>query len=299
MVNIKSLENKRIAKIESLDEKQVENYAEILIKELCELHDFNTVESAADGDDRLNKIADLYSKLNEIIDLTNGNFSNINNYIHSSVNQSLLSAKSVYEFNEVVRSAKLKNYLILNLVKSLMNDYVNLKFQLVLFYGMFKKLDYLNSFANPDDSDLANGIADIKNIWIAEFKKIIAKSVDNIAADIDDINAKFYSDSDIRDSISDLTLSVKNIKDSSDDFDVKLKEYGIVDAYNDLIDCYKFHLDLKEKYTSINGDIVALIESENVFYDDSVAAFDDVSGIDFEDFMNAEPKFNLKTMELT
>ena len=299
MVNLKSLEKQRIEKIQSLENDQVKNYVDIIIAELCELHDFNTVGSADVGGKRLDDIADLYGKLNEIGDAVSHKFNNIINYINTNVNHELLIAKSVYEVKEVVSYAKLKNKLLVSLIHSLVNDYVNLQFYLLLFHGMLKSLNYINQFAPDDAANIGAAIGEVEKIKVAEYKKILSKIVADIGDDIETINNLFYSDGELVDGIAELKNTIADIETSPDDYESKLKTYGIIDIYGDLLDCYEFQIKLKDKYTSLNGEIVGLIESDNAFYNYSAADFDNVSGVDFDEFMKVNPKFNLKTMELT
>jgi uncharacterized spore protein YtfJ len=297
MANLNQLQKQRIDKIKSLQSNQIKNYVDVLTDEVAELHDFNTIVSANDGENRLNEIADLYLKLNEITELTSGTYNNIKNYIAMSVNDKLLTAKTVYDVKSVVDYAKLKNMLILDLIKELHNNHINLQFYLILFHGLFSKLNYINQ-VSPENSELISAIADVKNIRIAEFKKVISKTVDVVDDNIERINKLFYSDDEIVSGISELENDVKNIENSADECDMLLKKFGIIDVYSDLIDCYEQQLHLKEFYVSVLSEINKLFESENVFYEYSIADFENVSGIDFDSFMKYEPKFNLKDFEL-
>lgn len=298
MANLNQLKKQRIDKIKSLQSNQVKNYVDVLTDEVAELHDFNTIVSANDGENRLNEIADLYLKLNEISELTGGTYSNIKNYVVMSVNDKLLTAKTVYDVKSVVNYAKLKNRLILDLIKELHNNYINLKFYLILFHGLFSKLNYINQVA-PENSELISAITDVKNIRIDEFKKVIPKTVDVIDDNLERINKLFYSDDEIVSGISELENDIKNIENSADECDMLLKKFGIIGVYSDLIDCYKQQLHLKEFYVSVLSEINKLFESENVFYDYSVDDFNAmVSGMDFDNFMKKEPKFNLKDYKL-
>lgn len=298
MANLNQLKKQRIDKIKSLQSNQVKNYVDVLTDEVAELHDFNTIVSANDGENRLNEIADLYLKLNEISELTGGTYSNIKNYVVMSVNDKLLTAKTVYDVKSVVNYAKLKNRLILDLIKELHNNYINLQFYLILFHGLFSKLNYINQVA-PENSELISAITDVKNIRIDEFKKVIPKTVDVIDDNLERINKLFYSDDEIVSGISELENDIKNIENSADECDMLLKKFGIIGVYSDLIDCYKQQLHLKEFYVSVLSEINKLFESENVFYDYSVDDFNAmVSGMDFDNFMKKEPKFNLKDYKL-
>ena len=298
MANLNQLKKQRIDKIKSLQSNQVKNYVDVLTDEVAELHDFNTIVSANDGENRLNEIADLYLKLNEISELTGGTYSNIKNYVVMSVNDKLLTAKTVYDVKSVVNYAKLKNRLILDLIKELHNNHINLQFYLILFHGLFSKLNYINQVA-PENSELISAITDVKNIRIDEFKKVIPKTVDVIDDNLERINKLFYSDDEIVSGISELENDIKNIENSADECDMLLKKFGIIGVYSDLIDCYKQQLHLKEFYVSVLSEINKLFESENVFYDYSVDDFNAmVSGMDFDNFMKKEPKFNLKDYKL-
>lgn len=298
MVSLNQLEKERLEKIKSLNQDQVKNYIDILTDEICVLHDFNTVKSASDGNNRLDEIADLYTKLSEISDLTGVNFRNLKSYIAVSVNEKLITAKTVYDIKDVVNYAKLKNMLILELIRELHNNYINLQFYLVLFHGVFSKLNYVDLFVSPENSELVSAMDHVKSIRISEFKKVIPKTVDAINGDIERINNLFYSDDEIISGISELENDIRIINDSGDENDKLLKRFGIIDVYSNLIDCYKQQLNQKELYVSVLSKINELIESDNVFYDYSVAEFENVSGIDFDDFMKKEPKFNLKDYKL-
>ena len=109
MVSLKELEKQRLEKIGSLNESQIKNYVDVLVKDICRLHDFNSVTNA---DERLNEIADLYDKLKEINEITGGKFNNINNYINIKLNSDLSVALSVGMQKYILKDADSKNLLI-------------------------------------------------------------------------------------------------------------------------------------------------------------------------------------------
>ena len=125
MVTIKELEKERINKIKSLNESQIENYVDVLVKELCDLHDFDSVTNP---DERIDEISDMYTKLNEISDLNIAKFNNIKKYITDKVNDDLLVVYAINEIKEVVKTGTMKNNLIASLIKNTFNNYIYLQF---------------------------------------------------------------------------------------------------------------------------------------------------------------------------
>lgn len=291
MVTLKQLEKERIEKIRSMNESQIENYVNVLVKELCDLHDFKT---ALNPDERIDEISDVYSKLKEISELNIAKFENIKNYITNRVNDDLLVVYLVKEIKQIVETANMKNMLIESLIKEVFNTYIYLQFNLVLFHGMFKKLNYLNDSATSDDK-----ISEIKDISADEFNKIFRKLIKDLSDGIEKIDKMFYSDDVIIKDISDIKDELDVITESDDDLNVALVRYGIVDVYSGLINAYISHLKLKRLYIKYKSDIVDLIESDNAFYEYSKSDFESVSGdVDFDEFMKSEPKYNLSTGEL-
>lgn len=285
---MKEIERQRIEKIKSLDGDQIINYVDVIIDDICELHDFHTV---INPDERINEISDLYKKLKEVSDLTDDIY-DVRPYIKSALDNDLLIVYTVNDVKDIVDYANLKNYLISLLIKDIFNDYVNIQFHLVLFHGMFKKLKLISETA---DVNVVNAIEEIS---IAEFKKIFPKLVNDLNSNIEKIDGLFYPENILIDDIQDMKKTLSEISASDDDHNMKLKKYGIIKNYSDLINAYIHQLELKKLFDKYKSDIVDLLESYNAFYNNSLSDFELLSDIDFDDFMKSEPKFNLSKCEL-
>ena len=285
---MKELERQRIEKIKSLDADQIINYVDVIIGDICELHDFHSV---INPDERINNITDLYKKLKEVIELTDDDY-DVRPYIKSALDNDLLVVYTVNDVKDMVDYANLKNYLISLLIKDIFNGYVNLQFHLILFHGMFKKLNLISGTAD------ANVVNEIKKISIAEFKKIFPKVVNDLNSNIEKIDDLFYPDDVLIDDKKKKKKTLSEISASADDHNMKLKKYGIIKNYSDLINAYIHHMELKKLFDKYKSDIVDLIDSDNAFYDLSASDFELLSDVDFDEFMKSEPKFNLSKCEL-
>ena len=285
---MKELEKQRIEKIKSLDADQLMNYVDVIIDEICELHDFQTVTNP---DERINEMADLYNKLKEIIDLTEDNH-NIRPYINATLNNNLLFVNTINDIKYMADYLNLKNYMISLLIGDIYNSYVNLQFHLILFYGMFMKLKLISL---ETDANVVNWI---KEVTIDEFKKIFPKLVNDLNSDIKKINDLFYPDDVLINDIQDMKKTLSEISEADDDYNMKLKKYGIIKTYSDLIDAYINHMELKKQFDKYESDIVDLLDSDNAFYNLSESNFELISDVDFDEYMKSEPKFNLSKCEL-
>jgi L-2-hydroxyglutarate oxidase LhgO len=157
---------------------------------------------------------------------------------------------------------------------------------------MFKKLKLISETAD------VNVVKDVKEISIAEFKKIFPKLVNDLNSNIEKIDGLFCPENILIDDIQDMKKTLSEISASDDDHNMKLKKYGIIKNYSDLINAYIHQLELKKLFDKYKSDIVDLLESDNAFYNNSLSDFELLSDIDFDDFMKAEPKFNLSKCEL-
>ena len=285
---MKELEKQRIEKIKSLDNDQIMNYVDVIIDDVCELHDFHSV---INPDERINEITDLYNKLNEVSDLTDDEY-NVMPYIKSNLDTDLLIVYTVNAVKDIVDYANLKNYLISLLIKDIFNGYVNLQFHLILFHGMFKKLNLISETAD------VNVVNEIKKISIAEFKKIFPKLVNDLNSNIEKIDELFYPDDVLIDDIQDMKKTLSEISASDNDYNMKLKKYGIIKSYSGLINAYIHQMELKKLFDKYKSDIVDLIESDNAFYNLSASDFEILSDVDFDEFMKSEMKFNLSKCKL-
>lgn len=290
MATMKELEKMRIEKIQSLTTSEIENYVDVLVTDICKLHDFST---STNPDERLNEINDLYNKLKELGDLTESDLNRVKPYIKDKLNSELVKVNVVNTVKDIVDSANLKNYLISLLTKNVMNQYVNLQFHLVLFHGMFKKLNLISETAD------VNVVNEIKDVSIMEFQKIFPKFIDDLKDNIEKIDDLFYSDDVLIADIDDMKKTLTEISESDDDLNVSLKKYGIVETYSRLINAYINHMELKKFYNKIKANIIDLIESENAFLTYSKTDYESLSDdISFDEFMKSEVKFNLIKCEL-
>ena len=287
---MKELEKQRIEKIRSLTTSEIENYVDVLVTDICKLHDFST---ATNPDERLTEINDLYTKLKELGDLTELEFNKVKPYIKDKLNSELVNANVVNTVKDIVDSANMKNYLISLLIKNVMNQYINLQFHLVLFHGMFKKLNLLSETAD------VNAVNEINDVSIIEFQKIFPKLIDDLKYNIEKIDDLFYPDDVLIADIDDMKSTLSDISTADDDLNVSLRKYGIVETYSRLINAYIHQMELKKMYNKIKADINDLLESDNAFFNYSKSDYESLSGdISFDEFMKSEPEFNLKNFEV-
>lgn len=289
MVSLRELEKQRLEKIGSLNESQIKNYVDVLVKDICKLHDVNTVTNP---DERIDEIADLYEKLKEVNEITGGKFNNINNYINIKLNSDLSVALSVGMQKYILKDANSKNILISMHLKDVLSKYADFKMYTALLYDLlfdFKEL-----------SDVAPDVADSKKATYVDVLKIpILTLKDEIETEFAILDAAFYSDETIINDIRDLKLTIKNLAESDDDNDKLFVEYDLIDVLVGLINAYENHAEIKELYIKYKAEIDELFaDSSNVFKKYSAAKYDADSGIDFNDFMKLEPKFNIDSGEL-
>lgn len=283
MVTLKQLENERIKKIKSLDLEQVKNYVDVLIKDICKLHEFNSVENP---DERLNEMADLYNKLNEIKELTGRKFNNISDYIDIALNSDLSIALTVEIQRYIVKDADAKNYALNRLFISILSDIHEFKFNSKLLYDILS-----------DDTQIVVGSK--KEWYIAELRAALILLKDDIETNVELIDGAFYSDETIKNDIHDLKVKIKELAYSDDVNDKLFVEFGLIPIFVDLIKSYENHADIKKRYTDFKPEINELFaNSGNVFKKYSAETYDAASGISFKNFMKSQPKFNIDSGEL-
>lgn len=288
MVTLKELEKQRKEKIGSLNENQIKNYADVIIKSICKLHDFNSVTNP---DERINDISDLYEKLKEIKDLTGDKYNNISNYINVTLNTELVVALTVENQRYIVKDANAENLSLSLILKEIISDYLNLNMYTALFYDLifdFKKL-----------SAVSGDVDNMKLHYFNSLKKAINVLKTDIEKNVELIDGKFYSDETIINAIHELKITIKNYAESGDENDKSFVEFGLIPVLADLIKAYENHAEIKELYMQYKADIDELIASaDNVFKKYSAEKYDAASGVSFDEFMNLEPKFNIDTGEL-
>lgn len=289
MVSLKELEKQRLEKIGSLDESQIKNYVDVLVKDICRLHEFNNVTNP---DERLNEIADLYDKLKEVKELTGGKFTNINNYINVTLNTDLSAALTVEIQRYIVKDANSKNLLLSMHLKDILIKFGDFKMYSALLYDLLFDFKELSAVA-PDVA------ADKKAAYIDVLKIPLLALKDEIESEFAILNRGFYSDETIKNDIHDLKLTIKNLTESGDESDKLFVEFDLIDVLIDLIKAYENHAEIKELYIQYKPEIDEWIASaDNVFKKYSVEKYDAASGISFDEFMKLEPKFNIVSGEL-
>ena len=289
MVTVKELEKQRIEKIKSLNSKQIENYIDVLVKDICKLHEF---DSAANPTERLNDIENLYDKLKEIKEITGSKFNNISNYINITLNADLTIALTVEIQRYIVKNMYLRNFILNNLFGNVLSDIHDFRLYSELLYDML--------FDVKEVSAIEPTVADsMKEKYADEFKITILMLKDEIEPNVALLDNAFYSDETIKTDIHELKVTIKNYADSDDENDKLFVEFGLIPILADLIKAYENHADIKKMYTDFKSDIDELFASaDNIFKKYSIENYDAASGISFNDFMKNEPKFNIKTGEL-
>ena len=289
MVTLKELEKQRISKIESLGESQIRNYVDVLVKDICRLHYFNT---ATNPDERLNEMADLYDKLKEVKELTGGKFNNISNYINVTLNADLTIALTIEIQRYIVKDANAKNYALNKLFGGILANIHDFRFYCELLYDMLSDFKELSAAA-PTVAE------SMKEKYVDDLKAMIMLAKDEIETDVALIDGAFYSDETIKNDIHELKVTIKDFVDSDSDDDKLFVELGLIPVLADLIKAYENHADIKRMYTEFKPQIDEIFASaENIFKKYSAESYDAASGETFNNFMKSEPKFNINTGEL-
>ena len=234
----------------------------------------------------------LYDKLNEIGDLTDSKFGNIRNYIKSTVTEKLSIVKTVVIVKYITKNAELKNALIMQHLKTIIISYNDFNMHSALLYSLILDFGEISAVA-PDKVDK------MKLNYCNSLKDLLLALADTIETEMKILENAFYSDETIKNDIHDMKVSIKNYAESNDDYDRTLVEFGVISVLVDLIKGYEIHSDIKKMYLEYKVEVDELFASaDNVFKEYSVEKYDADSGVSFKNFMNGEPKFNIKTGEL-
>ena len=288
MVTLKELEKQRIEKIGSLNDSQIKNYVDILVKDICKLHDYSNVTNP---DERLNEIESLYEKLKEVKEITGSKFNNISNYINVTLNADLTIALTVEIQRFIVKDANKKNYILTRWLSDVLSYIHDLRLYIRLLYDLLIDFNEISAVA-PD-------VADVKSKYVDEFKIMILMLKDEIESAVNIIDNGFYTDETIKNDIHELKVTIKNFADSDANDDKLFVEFGLIPILADLIKAYENHAETKKMYIKVKSDIDELFaDSDNVFKTYSAERYDDASGISFDEFMKLEPKFNIDSGEL-
>ena len=291
MVTVKELEKQRIEKIKSLNSKQIANYVDVIVKDICKLHDVTAVDSD-NYDEKSAEILNLYGKLHEIEDLTGDKFNNIRNYITSNLNIQLSIAETVIILKYINNGAVSRNAILSHHLKDIIVNYFDFDMYSYMLYQLMLDFNELSAVA-PDK------IAEMKPQYITTLQNAILKLKRDIEFDINVLDGAFYSDETIKNDIRDMKLSIKNYAESDDENDKLLVEFGVIEVVADLITAYEVHAEVKESYVQYKLRIDELFAAaDNIFKKYSVEKYDAASGVAFDDFMKNEPKFNVETGEL-
>ena len=288
MVTLKELEKQRIEKIGSLNDSQIKNYIDVLVKDICKLHDYSNVTNP---DERLNEIESLYEKLKEIKEITGSKFNNISNYINVTLNADLTIALTVEIQRLIVKDANKKNYILTRWLSDILSYIHDLRLYIRLLYDLL--IDF------NEISAVAPTVADMKSKYVDEFKIMILMLKDEIESAVDIVDKGFYTDETIKTDIHELKVTIKNFADSDSDDDKLFVELGLIPILADLIKAYENHAETKKMYIKVKADIDELFaDSDNVFKTYSAENYDADSGVAFDDYMKSQPTFNVDTGEL-
>lgn len=282
MVTLKELENQRIKKIRSLNADEINNYADILMNEMCDILDIDNIVGA-DIEKAENDFAELVDKLDELYDLTGYNFK-------GKANQSYKTMITIQLVKYIVKDAESRNDLLSSVLSSLLMDFANLENYIGLLYQLLMDFKELSDAANVEN---------VKLHFIDPLKKMIHETKEILDLHYKILDKSFYSDDKIKSEIHDVKVYIKTINESDNESDKMLVKHGFNSIYSGFIDVYETNAELKELFMQFKPDIDELISSaDNVFKKYSAEKYDAASGISFTEFMKSEPKFNIDTGEL-
>lgn len=282
MVTLKELEKQRIKKIRSLNEDEINNYADFLIDEMRDILELNNIDSVEKAE---NEFADLLNKINELSDLTGYNFSSKVNLSHKAV-LSLQLTKYIIKDNESRNDILLFAVYILLIAYFDFDKYSQMLYQLLVD---FKKL----SVVAPDIAD------NMKATYVESLKMSIMESKMILLKYYDLLNINFYSNEKIENLLHECKVYIKKINESTDESDELLVKYGFNSIYSGFIDVYENHSKIKNHYMEIKPLIEYIVANpSNVFKKYSINNYDPDSNVSFDEYMKSQPKFNIDSGEL-
>lgn len=282
MVSLKQLENERIEKIKSLNEKQVIGYIDILLKDLIKYSDYDYIKDNLDS--ATGDLSDVNDKLKEIVDLTDDRFNNIANAIQHERLIYISGAKTVNDFKTDITDFKYKNSFIRLYLADTIFEIRMLKVMIYSLYSMFLISD--------------NNV--IKKAFIDGYVRLIPECLKKIKSQLDFIKYHLFNVDDGDKYIYDLKLQMAELIESNDKDKVVLKDLGILNVYTSLIDETMEMLKLETKVDDAYS-LIAEFDVDNVFESFSAASYEcysDIPFVTFDDFMKSEPKFNAVNGEL-
>ena len=282
MVSLKQLENERIEKIKSLNEKQVIGYIDILLKDLIKYGDYEYIKENLDS--AIVDLSDVNDKLKEIVDLTGDRFNNIENAIQQERLIYISGAKLINDFKTDITDFKYKNSFIRLYLADTIFEIRMLKVMIYSLYSMFL----------ISDNDV------IKKGFIDGYVRLIPECLKKIKSQLDFIKYHLFNVDDGDEYIYDLKLQMAELIESNDKDKVVLKDLGILNVYTSLIDETMEMLKLETKVDDVYS-LIAEFDVDNVFESFSVASYEcysDIPFVTFDDFMKSEPKFNAVNGEL-
>ena len=282
MVTLRELEKQRINKIKSLNENEIDNYADILIAEMCNILDLDNIVDVTKSE---NDFADLIKKLDEIYDLTGNNYK-------AKADESYKAMLTIQLTKYIIKDNESKNDLLLLAVKDILYYYSNFNENTKLLYQLIMDFKELSAVA-PDT------VAAMKLKYIDSLKKSIIESKSFIDSYFDLLDKSFYSDEKIKNEIHECKVYIKTVNESTDESDKLLIKFGFNSIYSGFIDVYKNHSQIKNQYMKYKPFIENIIaDSSNVFKRYSINFYDPDSNVSFDEYMKSQPKFNVDTGEL-
>lgn len=299
MVTLKELERKRIDKIKSLSDDELDKYLDVIYTDLVNILDVDTVSGVDDPNIFNDDIDDLYAKIDEIRDLLGNNF-RINDIIKTKAinyeSASHIGTKIKYS----AKSVELKVLMIRLLFREILINIAHLKHMLRDYYDITVDVIRLYDTISPDTSaDTVSAIGKVKDNYSEHFYLAIADLIDDVNADIDIVDKLFYSEKRLADDIADMKNTIKTINDSADERDVLYKRLGVSDTLIKMLNHYQEMQELKAIYDGRVTEFNDLISPDNAFLKYSDETFGESAGdISYDDFIKKEPKFNIKKCEL-
>ena len=299
MVTLKELERKRINKIKSLSDDELDKYLDVIFTDLVNILDVDTVAGVDDPNIFNGDIDNLYSKLDEIRDLLGDDF-RINDIIKTKAinyeSASHIGTKIKYS----AKSVELKVLMIRLVFREILINIAHLKHMLRDYYDITVDVIALYDTVSSDTSaDTVSAIGRVKDNYSESFYLAISDLVENITVDIETVDKIFYSKSALDKDIAEMKNTIKTINDSADERDLLYKRLGVLDTLVTMLKSYQEMQELKEFYDVRIADFNDLISPDNAFLVYSDESFNESAGdIPYDDFMKKEPKFNIKKCKL-
>lgn len=305
MLSAKSIENKRIEKIKSLNPDELNKYMDSLVKEATFINKKRLKDNFPE-----NELKSTLNKIDELIALRKRDTN-----IEVVINKNLFQAEISSHIDTLVGMYKERVFEVVKTVLILLSDlkteYITLNFNIMLLYdlcfhkNMLLTASAITNFEDEDKSDMmVNSIFKAYNSNIKYFKYIMPELVKQTKFTIETIE-------DYLNEMPDLTFLDK-VKEDCINFDKStdttyLKDTDFNKNRLKTIDYILTLYELKNKSDEIINPLKELLKSDNVFYqysEDSYKTYfenqdkNSEDYVSFKEFLKTEIKYNLKDFEL-